>query len=131
MEPSCLLLLRLGQQLMRGQRGTEQAGRMLAVLGEGTIPACSHRHQAWRPPAQPWPTILGHCGDGHREEQRPPSSSQGKCCSLWPGCFAKALVSGIGSLRDSTGARGPLPPALLPGGGEESESKDRRIRGVP
>lgn len=47
MVPSCLLLLRLGQQeLMRGQRGTEQAGRMLAVLGDGTIRARSHRHQA-------------------------------------------------------------------------------------
>ena len=47
MVPSCLLLLCLGQQeLMRGQRGTEQADRMLAVLGEGTIPARSHRQEA-------------------------------------------------------------------------------------
>ena len=46
MVPSCLLLLHLEQQeLMRGQRGTEQADRMLAVLGEGTIPARSHQQE--------------------------------------------------------------------------------------
>ena len=47
MVPSCLLLLSLEQQeLMRGQWGTEQADRMLAVLGEGTIPARSHQQEA-------------------------------------------------------------------------------------